>query len=146
MVTNRRRKVVEMGTQRAQLAWVVGERARIIGPPQRGQIARSTPVSAVNRAGPRAQVPLRPRLSSELGLRFKFSPRGRPVRPFVSQVHHADRREPSRLELLGELRHDVPPLRRNGARMVPKVDRAEFRRKVGSSRSKAVRLDRIGRP
>jgi predicted XRE-type DNA-binding protein len=43
-----------------------------------------------------------------------FSPRWRPLCPLISEEHHACRREPSRLELLCELRHDVPPPLRNG--------------------------------
>ncbi len=36
-----------------------------------------------------------------------------PVCTFVSRAHHGGRREPSRLELLGELRHDLPPARQD---------------------------------
>jgi hypothetical protein len=54
---------------------------------------------------------LRPSTETSPGLAAYL---GRALCPFVGQEHDAARREPARLELLGELRHDVPPPRRNG--------------------------------
>ena len=51
---------------------------------------------------------------SVLGLAFQILTSADPVRLFVSRVRQAGRREPARLELLGDPRHDVPPTRRNG--------------------------------
>ncbi len=50
----------------------------------------------------------------EPGGRSSLLTLGRALCAFIREEHDAARREPPRLELLGELRHDLPPPSRNG--------------------------------